>query len=125
MTKFEYRTNTSIESVVARLRGAKKVLITSHEKPDGDAVGSCAGIARALNALGIRSDVWLLGAVSPSLFSLVSDLSPRRAPEESPGDEYDLNLVLDTGAWSQLDPLADYLRQRTDEVINIDHHETE
>jgi phosphoesterase RecJ-like protein len=32
-------------------------------------------------------------------------------------------VVLDTGAWSQLEPLEDYLRGRAESVITIDHHE--
>lgn len=123
MTRFEYITNTTPERIAERLRAASSVLITSHEKPDGDAVGSCAAIARALSELGVNSEVWLLGAVATSLRSLVDDLPIRYCPAETPGPEHDLILVLDTGAWSQLQPIESYLRPRRESTISIDHHE--
>ena len=46
MSDFTYTTNTTIEAIADRLRAARSVLITSHEKPDGDAIGSCAALAR-------------------------------------------------------------------------------
>lgn len=123
MSGFEYSTNTTNERVAERLRAASKVLITSHEKPDGDAVGSCAAVARALAEIGVDSDVWLQGAVPTSLLALAEDLPIRRCPGETPGPEYDLVLVVDTGAWTQLQPLESYLRPRRDSIITIDHHE--
>jgi len=122
MSEFVYATNTTIENVIARIRDARKVLVTSHEKPDGDAIGSCAAVARALRVLGIPCEVWVLGAISDSLLALVPDLEIHRAPGEVPADDHDLVLVVDTGAWAQLEPLAEWLRQRTDSVISIDHH---
>ncbi len=122
MSDFEYRTNSTIESLVARLTSARSVMILSHEKPDGDAIGSCAMVARALDALGIPSETWLLGAVADSLRSLIPDLAVRTTPGELPGDEHDLIVVVDTGAWSQLAPLADFLGERRDRIIGIDHH---
>lgn len=122
MSDFTYTTNTTIEAIADRLRSARSVLITSHEKPDGDAIGSCAALARALRSLGIEVEVWLLGAVTPNLAALAEDLAPRHAPPDQPGPDHDLCVVVDTGAWTQLGPLADYLSTRRDSIIGIDHH---
>ncbi|MEE2680797.1 MAG: DHH family phosphoesterase [Planctomycetota bacterium] len=122
MSDFTYETNTTVEAIADRLRSARSVLITSHEKPDGDAIGSCAALARALRALGVEVEVWLLGAVTPNLAALAEDLAPRHAPPDQPGGDHDLCVVVDTGAWSQLGPLREYLATRRDSVIGIDHH---
>ena len=122
MSDFSYETNTDFDQVAARLREARHVLITSHEKPDGDAVGSCAALARCLKALDISSEVWFQGAVTPNLAGLVGDLELRHAPPDQPSGDADLVVVVDTGAWAQLAPLAEYLRPRREQVIGIDHH---
>jgi len=123
MSSFEYVSNVPVSRIAERLKGARRVLVTSHEKPDGDAIGSCAAMARALRSLGVDADVWVQGAISDSLLQFVTDLVLRRAPEESPGEgDYDLALIVDTGAWTQLQPLEPYLRGRADAVIGVDHH---
>ncbi|HAW95083.1 MAG TPA: hypothetical protein DCX60_02300 [Phycisphaerales bacterium] len=122
MSDFEYKTNSTIGSLVGRLTSARSVMIVSHEKPDGDAIGSCAMVARALDALGIPSETCLIGAVADSLRSLIPDLAVRLVPEEAPVDAHDLIVVVDTGAWTQLGPVAEFLRERRERIIGIDHH---
>jgi len=122
MSDFEYRTNTTIRSLVDRLTSARSVMILSHEKPDGDAIGSCAMVARALDAVGIPSETCLLGAVADSLRSLIPDLAVRNIPEDQPVDAHDLIVLVDTGAWAQLAPVAEFLRERRARIIGIDHH---
>ena len=56
MTAFTYETTATIDAIAERMRSARKVLVTSHEKPDGDAIGSCAAVARALRALDIETE---------------------------------------------------------------------
>ena len=40
------------EQALATLRGHDKFLLTTHERPDGDAVGSLAAMQQVLEALG-------------------------------------------------------------------------
>ncbi|MEC9233010.1 MAG: DHH family phosphoesterase, partial [Planctomycetota bacterium] len=122
MKDFTYETNTDVDAIARSLREAGRVLITSHEKPDGDAIGSCAALARCLRELDIEVEVWIQGPVTPNLAGLVEDLEVRHAPPDQPSGDADLVVVVDTGAWSQLAPLEDYLRARRDRVIGIDHH---
>ncbi|MCH2144249.1 MAG: DHH family phosphoesterase [Phycisphaerales bacterium] len=122
MTSFEYTSNTTMEHLAGRLKSARKVLVTSHEKPDGDAIGSCAAVARALRELGIENEVWVQGAISDSLLEFVPDLPIREAPPDQPSDDHDLVVIVDTGAWSQLQPLESFLRDRRDSIIGFDHH---
>ena len=38
MTSFEYSSNATMKHLAGRITSARKILVTSHEKPDGDAI---------------------------------------------------------------------------------------
>ena len=44
-----YASNSTLESIAQRLRHARSVLVLTHLKPDGDAIGSSIALVRALN----------------------------------------------------------------------------
>lgn len=119
---FEYVTNTTFPEVARRIEAARRIAIITHAKPDGDAAGSQLALHRALAARGKPSDIYTMGPIERSLTIVACDTPMRAAEEEPPNDDYDLILVLDTGAWSQLDPLADWLKQRRERIIVLDHH---
>src|SRR5437762_3280663 len=48
------------QQVIDRLRPCKKVLITTHARPDGDALGSTAAMSLALRKINIASEILLL-----------------------------------------------------------------
>jgi phosphoesterase RecJ-like protein len=52
--------------VAAAIRERSTFLLTSHARPDGDAIGSSMALALALRALGKRADVALHDAIPPS-----------------------------------------------------------
>ncbi len=51
--------NGSAAAVAAALRGRQSFLLTSHARPDGDAIGSCLAMALALQSLGKQTRVVL------------------------------------------------------------------
>jgi phosphoesterase RecJ-like protein len=53
----------SAADVAAALRGRSSVLLTSHARPDGDALGSTMALALALESLGIRTQAILADPV--------------------------------------------------------------
>lgn len=119
---FEYLTNTTFAEVAQRIKAAQRIAIITHAKPDGDAGGSQLALHRALSAMGKASDVFTMGPIERSV-SIVAGQTPMRAAEtDPPGDEHDLVLLVDTGAWSQLDPLGSWLKQRRERIIGLDHH---
>ena len=59
-----------INQLKEQLLKAKKVVITSHQSPDGDAIGSSLGLQLALAKQGITSTVVVPDAVPPYLFWL-------------------------------------------------------
>jgi len=62
-----------------------------------------------------------MGPLESRLREVAGD-TPIYLDRTPPTDEHDLVIGMDTGAWSQLEPIAGWLRQRHDRVIGIDHH---
>ncbi len=118
----EYRSTGTIQQIADRLREARKLLVTTHVKPDGDGIGSALAIYRALKPRGVDVDIQLMGPLEPRLRDIAGDTPFRRHDGPPSRDDYDTILVLDTGAWVQLEPIADWLRQRHEKVIGVDHH---
>ncbi len=121
-----WKTNSSLESIVEELRAAKSVVLLTHEKPDGDAVGSSLAIARALEMIGVEATPVYVGAW-PDRFDFI--VGSTRALKL--GDEPDLEampadpsrvVITDTGAWSQLAKLREWIEPQRDKTIIIDHH---
>ncbi len=117
-----YASTSDLASIAARLRSAAHVTILTHAKPDGDAAGSVLALARALRALGKHVDAFFTGAVEANLMSLALPGEVLLAPAVVPSLTTDLVVVVDTGAWSQVEPLHDFLRAMAGRVIGLDHH---
>ncbi len=117
-----YSTTTTARHIADRFVNAKRVLVTSHDKPDGDAIGSVLALARALRQRGRVVDIWLSGAFDPVLQCLLANEQPGRAPEKLPSGDYDAVAVLDTGSWGQLEHLGPWLRERREKIMGVDHH---
>lgn len=117
-----YASNATLTQVAARILAAHRIMITTHIKPDGDAMGSTLALTRALTAKGKHAELFLMGPLESNL-KIIADATPFRMVEQRPpGDAYDLAVVLDTGAWSQLEPLTAWLKDHHDVVVGIDHH---
>jgi len=101
---------------------AKRLAVVTHRKPDGDAIGSALALRRGLAAKGKSVDIYLMGPIEPVLAGLL-DGTPIHDPDTTPPrDDYDAILVVDTGAWSQVEPLEPWLRRHHEHVLGIDHH---
>lgn len=118
----EYASTATLKQIGQRLAGAKNILITTHFKVDGDAIGSALALARVLSVGGKRCDVWLSGPIERGLLLIAPPTPIHRVEKGLPRDDYDLIVIVDTGAWSQLEGLADWLRPRREKIIVIDHH---
>jgi phosphoesterase RecJ-like protein len=118
-----YESTATLEELATRIRAAKTIVCTSHEKPDGDAMGSVLALVRALSPTH-EMHAWLMGSVPPPMQSMRGSTPCHNitGPDDIPVFEPDLVILLDTGAWSQVKPMADWMRTRRDRVIGVDHH---
>jgi phosphoesterase RecJ-like protein len=118
----DYESTATVEQVARRISAARSVLLTTHVKPDGDGVGSALALWRALRARGVKAEIYLMGPLESRLRDVAGDTPFHLAEGRPPPGEYDVVVVLDTGAWTQLGPIADWLRERRDRIVGIDHH---
>ena len=119
-----YASTVNHARLAERLRAAKRPFVTTHFKPDGDALGSVLALGRALRALGAEPDVAIAGPIDRSILGLSAPGEHRHVDRGTlvPGEGCDLAVVLDTGAWSQLEHCRDWLRANPSMVVGVDHH---
>lgn len=121
-TESDYASTTTLEAIADRIAEAQHVQVVTHRKPDGDALGSVLALVRAFHREERPVEGLVMGDREPALMQLAEDTPLRVVEDDPPGDEADLVLVVDTGAWSQLFPLEPWLRERADRIVGLDHH---
>jgi phosphoesterase RecJ-like protein len=117
-------TNSTPSAIAAALRAASRVLVFTHMKPDGDAVGSSLALVRTLGMMPGKRAEAVYGGPQPGWMGTVAGTTPTRRWEKSgpPREEPDAIVVIDTGSWSQLEIFKSYLEPRSAKTIVIDHH---
>ncbi len=123
-----WTTSSTLEEIAAWLKDAGRVLLLTHTKPDGDAIGSTVAVARALEqcdgAPGRNATVWYAGPL-PSWTKLLGNTTKIKTVEADGAPDpanFGGCIVLDTGAWNQLEPYADSVRGFEGRVAVVDHH---
>jgi bifunctional oligoribonuclease and PAP phosphatase NrnA len=109
-----------LEAVVDALRSHDRFIVTTHENPDGDALGSLLAATLALRQLGKDAYMYLAGhAPLPVEYTFMPlDELKRTVPEET--DERVL-VAVDCANESRLGPDPEILHQSSF-TIDIDHH---
>ena len=111
---------TAREEVLAELRASEKLLLTTHENPDGDALGSLVAMNEILRALG-KDTVMFLSAEEFPLPYEYRWLPLDGLSHELPADAEDRTIVfLDCGNVDRM-PVS-FLRREDAHIVNIDHH---
>jgi phosphoesterase RecJ-like protein len=100
-----------------KLHEANRILIISHIRPDGDAVGSLLGLGLALQAAGKSTQMVLVDGVPSSESHLPGSKQVRGKPE----GEFNLVVVVDC---SELARVGKALDGYGVPDLNIDHHIT-
>jgi len=102
------------------LRGAQRFLLATHENPDGDALGSLAGMQLVLAGLGKDAVAYM----APDEFPLPYEyrfIQIENLVTEPPADLDDRTIVfLDCGNIDR-NP-ADSLKREGAHILNVDHH---
>ena len=106
-----YLSTTDLPSIARRLRAASHIAVVSHAKPDGDAAGSILAMTRALRSMGKRVDGIFTGVVDPNIQALAVPGEIQLATVSPPDPAIDLVVLVDTGAWSQVEPLDGWLNR--------------
>jgi phosphoesterase RecJ-like protein len=114
---------------VQRIREHRRFLLTTHIRPDCDALGSCLGMAGVLAQLGKQVRI-VNGQATPPNLRFIDPAKQIQAigvdvqPAELLADGFDVLMVLDTSAWAQIGPMGDVVRATKAKKIVLDHHES-
>ena len=112
--------SASLEDVAAAIGDRKRFLLTTHEGPDGDALGSLLATHRILQQLG-KDAVMFLDAKEFPLPLEYRFLPLADVFHEEPADVVDRTLVfLDCGNIDRMP--VEFLQREGADIINIDHH---
>ena len=119
------------QRILDTLSRSRRVLVTTHVRPDGDALGSVAAMVLGMRHKGIESEALLLSHL-PRKYAFVfteNDVPYQdvetRWPDPFPWERFDALLVLDTGTWSQLPGLQERVANWNVPKLVVDHHLTQ
>ena len=108
------------EQILEELRLADKLLLTTHENPDGDALGSLLAMHEILRLMGKDSIMFMAGNQFP-LPQEYQHLPFEEVVHEPPADVDERTVVfLDCGNIDRMP--VDFLQKPGVHILNIDHH---
>lgn len=127
----EWASNTNAADLATWLADQRAVVLLTHTKPDGDALGSTLALARSINLrsgssgaasvaecwYGAPLPAWVRSVTGPTKVRTIEPGQPAPGALDPSGV-----VVTDTGAWTQLEPFAEWLRPRRAVTAVIDHH---
>lgn len=109
----------SFSEIFAALQGAKSILVASHARPDGDALGSTIAFALWLKSLGKDITAWNEDGVLEKFHYLPAHgMVTRPAAEKR---NFDAVVALDNAVKNRLGNVLDSVGE-CGTFINIDHH---
>lgn len=101
----------------AKIQSAKNILIVSHVRPDGDAIGSLLGLGLALQAAGKSVQMVLNDGLPASFRHLPGSEQVKKTPQGEP----DLFITVDCADFKRTGKQFENYRKPD---LNIDHHVT-
>jgi len=119
------------QKAVELINKSESILITAHDKPDGDACGSIVALCESLRAQGKNVQPLFLSEL-PGWYEFIpaeqipvlgDDLQVQELAEGRLG-EFDLIMIVDTNSCSQLPRFEEYLKSSSAPVLILDHHVT-
>jgi phosphoesterase RecJ-like protein len=114
------RSEAALAEVARELQTGDRFLLTTHEGPDGDALGSLLATHKMLQQLG-KDSVMFLAAKEFPLPVEYRFLPLEEVFHEAPADVVDRVLVfLDCGNIDRMP--VDFLRRDDAKILNLDHH---
>lgn len=106
----------SIAALLERFRTTSRFLITSHCRPDGDAIGSALGLAEILNQFGCETQI-ILADPPPDIYMTLPGIDKIRVSNTT-GDDDTPAIILECDSTERTGLAGLEHRQ----LVNIDHH---
>lgn len=112
-------TDSTFDEIATALAGAERILVASHLRPDGDALGSTIAFALWLSSLGKDVTAWNEDGM-PEKFRYLPGSDIITKPDASAAP-FDALVALDTSVMNRLGTVLDAITIPP-LFINIDHH---
>ena len=109
----------TLDNILEQINKAEKIVILTHENPDGDAMGSSLAMYQALKNYGKNPDIII--PEHPRAFNCLPCIDEIKT--ESDIEQYDLAISLDCASIKMLNGFAKYFENAKVKVC-IDHHGT-
>lgn len=109
----------TLDNILEEINKAEKIVILTHENPDGDAIGSGLAMYHALKAYGKNPDIII--PEHSKTFNCLPGVDEIK--KESDIKHYDLAISLDCATIKMLNGFATYFENAKVKVC-IDHHST-
>lgn len=111
------------EHLFSLIQRCNAIGITSHFRPDGDAIGSTLALGLALQSMGKKVWMWNEDGVPARYAFLQGTEQIQSLPQELPAD-MEMLICVDTGDWKRLGDVSQKLFADFPLIVNIDHHGT-
>jgi phosphoesterase RecJ-like protein len=111
----------------AMIRSSSRILLTAHQRPDGDCLGSELAMRLILLALGKEVRIVNPHPTPPTLTFLdktgsIKPLEHLTEEDQNWINHADLMFVLDTSSWAQLGKMAPVFKASHAKKLVLDHH---
>lgn len=108
--------NINLKEIFNEIKKADNILLLSHQKPDGDAIGSMLALKMIIENVGINVE-----GVVTDLPEFAKDMPGNENLFLDTDKEYDLTIILDLSSLKQIG-IHENLFNNSKNIIIIDHH---
>ena len=119
----------NVKQAIELINKSERILITTHNKPDGDAIGSLLAMYEVLRAMDKQVKPLILSELPQWYDFLAEDKIPVLGQDikieqliSGQFGQFDLILIVDTNSSNQLPVFDKYLKEISTPILVIDHH---
>jgi phosphoesterase RecJ-like protein len=109
----------TLDEILKEINKADSFVITAHENPDGDAIGSCLAFATILKNMG-KTTIDVLFKEYPAVFSQLPNVDLIK--KEASRDIYDMAIVLDCPELKRISSCYQEYFENSKVTVEFDHH---
>ena len=109
----------TLDNILEEIKKAEKIVILTHENPDGDAIGSSLAMYKTLIKMGKTPD--LIIPELPRVFNFLPEAD--KIKKVGSNEPYDLAIALDAATLKMLNGWSNYFETAKAKIV-IDHHGT-
>ena len=107
----------TLDNILEEIKKAEKIVILTHENPDGDAIGSSLAMYKTLIKMGKTPD--LIIPELPRVFNFLPEAD--KIKKVGSNEPYDLAIALDAATLKMLNGWSNYFETAKAKIV-IDHH---